>query len=138
MEERIERSHSPEYHRFVTEPPCCDGFTEEELAGLLRGAGLRPEVGVVNCVHYLECYDQEKARKQTPCRESIVSMETSSLPSLLQIANTVYEKDVFPFVVGCGYSYCVSSETRVEMSIFNTHVFHTLIIAFCSVRSSHG
>ena len=138
MEERIERSHSPEYHRFVTEPPYCDGFTEEELAGLLRGAGLRPEVGVVNCVHYLECYDQEKARKQTPCRESIVSMETSSLPSLLQIANTVYEKDVFPFVVGCGYAYCVSSETRVEMSIFNTHVFHTLIIAFCSVCSSHG
>ncbi|KAK8830970.1 hypothetical protein WA577_003670, partial [Blastocystis sp. JDR] len=85
-------AHSPEYHRFVTEPPCCDGFTEEELAGLLRGAGLRPEVGVVNCVHYLECYDQEKARKQTPCRESIVNMETSSLPSLLQIANTVYEK----------------------------------------------
>ena len=119
IEEGVESSHSPEYHRFVTEPPCCDGFTEEELMDLLHSAGLRCEVGVVNCVHYLECRDQEKAKKeyakQAPCGGRLVDMESSSLPSLLQIASTVYEKDVFPFVVGCGYSYCVSSETRMRM-----------------------
>lgn len=128
IEGRVESSHSPEYHRFVTEPPCCDGFTEEEMANLLRSAGLRPEVDVVNCVHYLECRDQEKAKreyeKQAPCRGSIVDMESSSLPSLLQIASTVYEKDVFPFVVGCGYSFCVSSETSIEKCVMNKSQSH--------------
>ena len=99
-------SHSPQYHRSIKEPPCCHGFTVEEMKTLLVEAGLTADVETVDMVHYLECLDQEEAKHRyerlqiPPC--DILQTNPSDLPAMYRIGDTYFEKDVFPFLVACG------------------------------------
>lgn len=99
-------SHSPQYHRSIKEPPCCHGFTVDSMLSLLTEAGFTAEVETVDMIHYLECLDQEEAKRQyerlhiPPC--DILQTTPSELPAMYRIENTYFEKDVFPFLVACG------------------------------------
>lgn len=99
-------SHSPIYHRSVKEPPCCHGFSSDEMADFLTGAGLKAEVDTVDVVHYLLCLDQEEAKQRyetlhiAPC--DIVNTNPRDLGAMYRIGDTYYERDVFPFVLACG------------------------------------
>ena len=74
---------------------------------LLTKAGLKPEVHVINCYHYLECLNQEEAKKQydllPPYSNDIVEEETTHLPPMLRINTTYFERSIFPFIVACGH-----------------------------------
>ena len=102
----IHRSHSPKYHRSVAEPPECHGFSEETMKQYLTTAGLKAEVVTVNVTHYLECLDQEEAKKRfeklPPFEGRVDQVEISSLPPMVCLQGIYFEKDVFPFVVACG------------------------------------
>ena len=102
----LSHSHSPQYHRSIKEPPCCHGFIEEYMEELLRKAGLKPDVHVVNCYHYLECLDMEEAKKRFESLPAymgdICKEELSQLPPMLRIGSDYFDQDVFPFVVACG------------------------------------
>lgn len=94
------------YHRSIKEPPCCHGFTEAYMEDLLTKAGLKPDVKVVNCYHYLECLDQAEAKKQydqlPTYSGNIVEEDPSLLPPMLRINTTYFERSIFPFIVACG------------------------------------
>lgn len=98
--------HSPLYHRSIKEPPCCHGFTVESMKTLLETAGLKPDVHVVHCYHYLECLDQVRAKEEytrlPPYEGSICEEDYMKLPKMLCIGSTYFERDVFPFVVAYG------------------------------------
>ncbi|KAK8793774.1 hypothetical protein WA171_002905 [Blastocystis sp. BT1] len=98
--------HSPVYHRSIKEPPCCHGFSCDEMTGFLTDAGLHAEVDKVDVVHYLSCLDQEEAKHRyedlhiVPC--DIVHTNPKALPAMYKIGDTYYERDVFPFILACG------------------------------------
>lgn len=110
----LNRSHSPQYHRSISEPPCCHGFTCDELSSMLTDAGLKANVGRVDVVHYLTCLDQQAAKSHfeslhlPPC--DILATEESRLPPMIRLNDCYYERDVFPFVVACGSVSPVSNK----------------------------
>ena len=116
-------SHSPQYHRSIKEPPCCHGFTEEYMIDLLSKAGFQSEVHIVNVVHYLECLDQEEAKKQyqllPPYHGDICQDDLETLPEMIHIHSTYFEKSIFPFVVAYGHLSFVYYYQTIRSNHYN-------------------
>lgn len=116
----MHRSHSPQYHRSISEPPCCHGFSCDDLSTMLTDAGLKADVGQVDVVHYLTCLDQNEAKSRfeslhlPPC--DILETEESRLPPMIRLNDCYYERDVFPFVVACGQ---ISSVSKKQANRYN-------------------
>ena len=117
----MHRSHSPQYHRSISEPPCCHGFSCDDLSTMLTDAGLKADVGQVDVVHYLTCLDQNEAKSRfeslhlPPC--DILETEESRLPPMIRLNDCYYERDVFPFVVAWSDLFCFQETSQSLQSI---------------------
>lgn len=73
---------------------------------LMEKAGFKVDVETVNVVHFLECLDCEAAKVRydmlEPFLDRVDRVDLTKLPSMIQLGDKYFEKDVFPFLVACG------------------------------------